>query len=87
MAMKDKTPQLFDMWLKEMLCQDFDEPEKAWCSNLRESSYISPPLGGFHEHETEIVGPGQTRPSLSSERFGDKKAPLEPFAQRIARDA
>ena len=41
-----------------MLCQDSDDPEKAWCSNLWESSYISPPLGGFYEYEAEIVGPG-----------------------------
>ena len=72
MSMTRRTPMLFDMWLKEQLCQDFDHPAKAWQSNLRESCYISPPLGGFYEHETEIVGPGKSRPSLFGAYWGQE---------------
>ena len=70
MSMTSRTPKLFDMWLKEMLGQDFTHPAKAYCSNLAGSSYISPPLGGFYEHETEIVGKGKTRPSLFGAYWG-----------------
>ena len=45
MSMSSRTPKLFDMWLKEMLGQDFTHPAKAYCSNLAGSCYISPPLG------------------------------------------
>ena len=70
MSMTSRTPKLFDMWLKEMLGQDFTHPAKAYCSNLAGSSYISPPLGGFYEHETEIIGKGKTRPSLFGAYWG-----------------
>ena len=71
-AMTSCTPKPFDMWLKETLCQDFNHPGKGWQSNLRQSCYISPPLGGLYEHETDIVGPGQMRPSLFGAHWGQE---------------
>ena len=60
------------MWLLEQLKTDFTLEEKEWCSNLASSCFISPPLGGFYEHETEIVGLGKTRPSLFGALWGQE---------------
>ena len=65
---KDCKPQLFDLWLLNLLGTDWSQhgqKSRPW-RDLNRSSYISPPLGGFYEHETLIVDErgGKTRPSL-----------------------
>ena len=66
-------PQLFDMWLKRLLTtNDFSQPSENWRAVLGESSFVSPPLGGFYEHVTEIVGEGKTRPSLFGADWGQE---------------
>ena len=72
-SMQQDPPQLFDMWLKNLLTNnDFSEPEQNWRAVLGESSFVSPPLGGFYEHVTEIVGQGKTRPSLFGAAWGQE---------------
>ena len=70
--MEGRTPRLFDMWLKDQLTTDYSHPEQAWCRNMQHACYISPPLGGFYEHETEIVGVGKTRPGLWGALWGQE---------------
>ena len=68
-----RKPKLFDMFLKETLHLDFSSRKSSWLAGLQKSCYISPPLGGFYEHETEIFCPkGKVRPSLFGAEWGQE---------------
>ena len=71
-VMKWKRPELFDMFLKGEMVEDFTPWPKQWKSALAKSSFIHPPLGGFYEHDTEILGPGKSRPSLFGADWGQE---------------
>ena len=71
--MVSRKPKLFDMFLKDTLHTDFTSKKGKWLEGLKKSCYISPPLGGFYEHETEIYSPhGKVRPSLFGADWGQE---------------
>ena len=65
------SPQLFDLWLNNIMNKDFQKVANHPIEALGRSCFIVPPLGGFYEHETDIEG-GAVRPSLFGAYWGQE---------------
>ena len=71
--MKDRKPQLFDLFLKSQLNLDYGAKPQKNFTELAKCCYIDPPCGGFYEHETEIYSPhGNVRPTLFGAKWGQE---------------